>query len=86
MTFSFKDDLVSLTFPSSASVLSDSSPLIDQVDRLLLSEDSNRFQEMGVFAIHKNCFRETYQVIVWCLSFAFDFSPLVYWSDFYLFC
>ena len=58
MASSFEDDLVSFTFPSGALVLSDYSSLINQVDRLLLSEDASRFQEMGVVATHKNCFRE----------------------------
>ena len=60
MTSSFEDDSVSLTFPFSALVLSNPSLLIDQVDRLLLSEDASRFQEMGVVVTRKNCFRETY--------------------------
>ena len=78
MMSSFEDDSVSLAFPSSASVLSDASPLIDQVDRLFLSKDASRVQEMGVVSTRKNCFRETYQVIVWCLYFASDFNLLVY--------
>ena len=72
MAFSFENDSVSFTFPFGALVLSDLSSHINQVDCLLLSEDASRFQEMGVFTTHKNCFRETYQVIMWCLYSAFD--------------
>ena len=85
MTSSFEDDSVSLTFPSSASMLSDPSPLIDQGDHLLLSEDASRFQEMGVVATRKNCFRETYKIIMWCLCFASYFNLLVCWSNFLFF-
>ena len=69
MASTIEDDSVSITFPSDVSMLSDPSPLIDQVDRLLFSEDASRFQEMGVVATRKNCFRETYQVFVWCPCF-----------------
>ena len=60
MASSFEDDSVSLTFPSGTSVLSDPSPLIDQVDHLLLFEDASRFQKIGVVATRKNYFRETW--------------------------
>ena len=76
MASTLEDDSVSITFPSGDSMLSDPSLVIDQVDRLLFSEDAYRFQEMGVVATRKNCFRETYQVFVWNPWFAL---LLIFW-------